>query len=256
MAFVLMPKRTKRMYEDMFQNLQKVAEMPIKPSALSCDFEAAVIQTVQKLFPSTKIQLCRFHFYQSVKRRLVREFTKTFYEKKELKEVWNIIKGCSYFGWTQYPDMLQILEEHLRSRNMFFNNQIEERKYSEFLDYIFTYYLTFDHSFGLMNQDHYTALLNGDPDATNNTSESINKSLKSYASTGKKNIHTVFRSIYNYKMDHNQRMDSGERYAKRRPEELILKYENIKNTLNQFDNLPTALKPISLLSTLQYLGEL
>ena len=107
-----------------------------------------------------------------------------------------------------------------------------------------------------MNQDHYTALLNGDPDATNNTSESINKSLKSYASTGKKNIHTVFRSIYNYKMDHNQRMDSGERYAKRRPEELILKYENIKNTLNQFDNLPTALKPISLLSTLQYLGEL
>ena len=42
-----MPKRTKRMYEDMFQNLQKVAEMPIKPSALSCDFEATVIQTVQ-----------------------------------------------------------------------------------------------------------------------------------------------------------------------------------------------------------------
>ena len=45
------------------------------------------------------------------------------------------------------------------------NNQIEERKYSEFLDYIFKYYLTFDHLFGLMNQDHYTALLNGDPDA-------------------------------------------------------------------------------------------
>ena len=57
-------------------------------------------------------------------------------------------------------------------------------------------------------------------------------------------------------MDHNQRMDSDERYAKRRPEELISKYENIKNTLNQFDNLPTALKPISLLSTLQCLREL
>ena len=72
MAFVLIPKRT-----NMFQNLQAITELPIKPSALSCDFEAAVIQTVQKLFPSTKIQLCRFHFYQSVKRRLVREFTKT-----------------------------------------------------------------------------------------------------------------------------------------------------------------------------------
>ena len=39
-----------------------------------------------------------------------------------------------------------------------------------------------------------------------------------------KNIHTVYRSIYNYKMDYNQRINSGERYAKRRPEELIEKY--------------------------------
>ena len=44
--------------------------------------------------------------------------TKTFYEKKEQNEVWNIIKGRSYFGWTEYPDMLDILKEHLRTRNM------------------------------------------------------------------------------------------------------------------------------------------
>ena len=37
---------------------------------------------------------------------------------------------------------------------------------------------------------------------------------------GKNNIHTVFRSIYNYNMDHNQRIDFGGLYAKRRPEEL------------------------------------
>ena len=29
-------------------------------------------------------------------------------------------------------------------------------------------------------------------------------------------------------MDHDQRLDSGERYPKRRPEELVAKYENIK----------------------------
>ena len=33
----------------MFQNLQKIAEQEIIPFALSCDFEAAVIKTVQKL---------------------------------------------------------------------------------------------------------------------------------------------------------------------------------------------------------------
>ena len=48
----------------------------------------------------------------------------------------------------------------------------------------------------------------------------------------------------------------GEIYAKPRPAELISKYGNIKNTLNQFDNLPTTFKPISLLSTLQCFGEL
>ena len=79
---------------------------------------------------------------------------------------------------------------------MFFNNTDEERKYSDFLDhYLFKYYLTFEHSFGLMNQDHYTAILNGDPDASNNTSESINKCLKTYASAGKK-ISTQFSGQY------------------------------------------------------------
>ena len=34
------------------------------------------------------------------------------------------------------------------------------------------------------------------------------------------NIHTNFQSIYIYKMDKNQRIDSGQRYAKRRPKEL------------------------------------
>ena len=64
------------------------------------------------------------------------------------------------------------------------------RQYSDFLDYVFKYYLTFYHSSGLMNQDHYTALLNGDPDATKNTSESINKCLKTYVSAEKKYPHS------------------------------------------------------------------
>ena len=111
---------------------------------------------------------------------------KNFDEKKELKEVWNIIKGCSYFGWTKYLDMLDALKEYLRTRKMFFNNTDEERKFPECLDYIFKFYLEFNHSFSLMNQDHYTATQHGDQDATNN----------------KQNIQAVFRFIYNYKMDH------------------------------------------------------
>ena len=46
---------------------------------------------------------------------------------------------------------------------------------------------------------------------------------KTYATTEKKNIQTVFSSIYNYKMDLILRTDSGEQHVKRRPEELITK---------------------------------
>ena len=51
---------------------------------------------------------------------------------------------------------------------MFFKSTDKKRKYSEFLDYLFKFYLTFDHLFGLMNQDHYTAIPYDDQDTTNN----------------------------------------------------------------------------------------
>ena len=58
-------------------------------------------------------------------------------------------------------------------------------------------------------------------------------------------------------MDHNQRIDAGEQYVKRRPEELTEKYKKKnKPTLNRFNNLPNVLKLFSLLSTLQCLGEI
>ena len=41
-------------------------------------------------------------------------------------------------------------------------------------------------------QDHYTAHGNGNPDATNNTSESIKRILKTFPSSGMKKVKTVF----------------------------------------------------------------
>ena len=55
-------------------------------------------------------------------------------------------------------------------------------------------------------------------------------------------------------MDHILRTDSGEQYAERRSEKLIAKYIDIKSARNQYDNLPTGLKTLSLLCTLQNLG--
>ena len=51
---------------------------------------------------------------------------------------------------------------------------------------MFEFYLNFNHSYELLNQDHYSALNNGDPDATNNTSGCINHHPKEFATSGKK----------------------------------------------------------------------
>ena len=73
------------------------------------------------------------------------------------------------------------------------------------------YVQKFEHSRGLINQEHYTIIRNCGPDALNNTNEFINKCLK--GKTGKKNIQAVFGFIYNYQMDHILRSEFGEKYA-------------------------------------------
>ena len=47
----------------------------------------------------------------------------------------------------------------------------EENYHSKLLLYMFKFYLTFEHTYCLLNQVHYTALSNVDRDATTNTSE-------------------------------------------------------------------------------------
>ena len=63
---------------------------------------------------------------------------------KVLEEVQNLIKGCSYFGWSRYPAMLEILKVHLQAKNMSFTNAAHEEDYhSKILPYFFQILLTF-----------------------------------------------------------------------------------------------------------------
>ena len=61
-AYVLMLKRTKILYEDMLKNLPNTADIEIKPSALRCDFEAALIKNFEKIYSSTSA-MARYKAY-------------------------------------------------------------------------------------------------------------------------------------------------------------------------------------------------
>ena len=78
-----------------------------------------------------------------------------------------------------------------------------------------------------------------------NTSESINRVPKTFSSSGKKNVQTVFRSVYNIKMD-----------PRKRPDDLIHKYERIKEVIAAYDYLPAEIRTLSLLTYLGCLGNL
>ena len=71
---------------------------------------------------------------------------------------------------------------------------------------MFSYYYAEDHKYGILYQDHFSDIQNGDMDGTNNSSESINRSFKKFTTCGAKSLNTVFRSIYNFEVYQNKRM--------------------------------------------------
>ena len=135
------------------------------------------------------------------------------------------------------------------------STESDSSKYQEFLGYMFRFYLTEDHKYGILHKDHFTDIQNGDMDGTNNASESINRSLKKFSSCGAKSLKTVFRSIYNFKIDNSKRMLCAT-IQRKRPEKTIEKFDKINEILSEFDNLQPDLQISSLCSTLERLGSL
>ena len=65
--FALLQNNAHKTYEKLLNNIESIAGTRISPSVVSCDFEMAIIKTTEKKYPEAIIQLCRFHFYQSVR---------------------------------------------------------------------------------------------------------------------------------------------------------------------------------------------
>ena len=93
-------------------------------------------------------------------------------------------------------------------------NEFENSKYHEFLNYTLGYYFTEDHKYGILYQDRFNDIQNG-MDRTNNSSESINRSLKKFTTCCALSLNTVFRIIYNFKVDQNKSMLCATRKKKR-----------------------------------------
>ena len=57
---------------------------------------------------------------------------------------------------------------------------------------------------GVPHQDHFTDMVNGDMNGTNNIAKTINRGLKILSNLGKKTLITAYRIIYSFKADCNK----------------------------------------------------
>ena len=70
----------------------------LTPFKLLIDAELAVLKTLKKLFPFSKLSLCRVHILRNMRKKGIEIFGKAFFEgNKDMKQFWTIIKGIFLF---------------------------------------------------------------------------------------------------------------------------------------------------------------
>ncbi len=73
LAWVLMPGKTRAMYDTVFQffkDLASSAQFRIEWQRIRTDFELAVMKSVKSVYPHVKLSGCYFHFCQCIYRRI------------------------------------------------------------------------------------------------------------------------------------------------------------------------------------------
>ena len=68
--YILMTNKSQKMYRNTLEWVFKLSRRRINPHTVTCDFELALINAIQGIFPFAKINGCLFHWKQAIKRKL------------------------------------------------------------------------------------------------------------------------------------------------------------------------------------------
>jgi len=97
LACLCLPSKSQQIYEDAFKFLSKEAEsysIVLHLTEILVDFEQAFINAARTVFPDVKMRVCKFHFTQSLLRRVRgRKVLREFYASKDsAKGMYNPLK--------------------------------------------------------------------------------------------------------------------------------------------------------------------
>jgi len=69
--YILTTNKSKKMYRNALEWIFKLSGRRINPQTVTCDFELALINAIQGIFPFSKINGCLFHWKQAIWRKLL-----------------------------------------------------------------------------------------------------------------------------------------------------------------------------------------
>ena len=69
--YILMTNKSKKMYRNALEWVFKLSQRRVNPKTITCDFELALINAIQGIFPYAKINGCLFHWKQAIRRKLI-----------------------------------------------------------------------------------------------------------------------------------------------------------------------------------------
>ena len=69
--YILMTNKSQKMYRNALEWIFKLSGRRINPQTVTCDFELALINAIQGIFPFSKINGCLFHWKQAIRRKLL-----------------------------------------------------------------------------------------------------------------------------------------------------------------------------------------
>jgi len=101
--FILMKEQKTCNYEEVFNfirmKFKTLHNRELLPFKMMIDVELAVLKTLKKLFPFSKLSLCRVHILRNMRKKGIEIFGKPFFEgNKHMKNFWTIIKGLFFYS--------------------------------------------------------------------------------------------------------------------------------------------------------------
>ena len=139
--FIMMKERKALHYEEVFDfikmKFKDIHNRELEPYKLMIDAEMAVLKTLKKFFPYSKITLCRVHILRNMRKKAIEIFGRPFFEgNQDMKNFWSIIKGLFFLP----PTCFEILKSFFVStfREKFINRKND---FDKFLSYLSKNYL-------------------------------------------------------------------------------------------------------------------